>query len=73
LRPHDGEVAGGAGFLFSGMMELGQSERPTMRPLWSYRVDGADSPKGSLFFRGAKSSLMAKSGLRIAKTPDMEG
>jgi len=31
-----------------------------MRPLWSYRVDSADSPKGSLFFRGAKSSLMAR-------------
>jgi len=25
-----------------------------------YRVDSADSPKGSLFFRGAKSSLMAR-------------
>ena len=49
--PHDGEVAGGAvadSFQrYSGSgptMELGRSERPTMRPLWSYRVDGADSP-----------------------------
>jgi hypothetical protein len=25
-------------------MELGRSERTTMRPLWSYGVDGADSP-----------------------------
>jgi len=25
-------------------MELGRSERPTLRPLWSYRADGADSP-----------------------------
>jgi hypothetical protein len=34
----DGEVAGGA------TMELGRSERTTMRPLWSYGVDGADTP-----------------------------
>jgi hypothetical protein len=34
-------------FVISGSgptMELGRSERPTMRPLWSYGVDGADSP-----------------------------
>jgi hypothetical protein len=31
-------------FRFGATMELGRSERPTMRPLWSYRVDGADSP-----------------------------
>jgi len=44
-------LAGGAGadffsviFRFGATMELGRSERPTMRPLWSYRVDGADSP-----------------------------
>jgi hypothetical protein len=28
-------------------MELGRSARPTMRPLWSYGVDGADSPDRS--------------------------
>jgi hypothetical protein len=49
--PHDGEVAGGAVadstlviFRFGATMELGRSERTTMRPLWSYRVDGADTP-----------------------------
>jgi len=48
--PHDGDDAGGAGFLFSDIpvrgrrMDLGRSERQTMRPLWSYGVDGADSP-----------------------------
>jgi len=48
--PHDGDVAGGAGFLFNNIpgsgptLELGRSERQTMRPLWSYGVDGADSP-----------------------------
>ena len=31
-------------FRFGATMELGRLERPTMRPLWSYRVDGADSP-----------------------------
>jgi hypothetical protein len=31
-------------FRFGATMELGRSERPTMRPLWSYGVDGADSP-----------------------------
>jgi hypothetical protein len=35
-------------FRFGATMELGRSERTTMRPLlrplWSYRVDGADSP-----------------------------
>jgi hypothetical protein len=31
-------------FRFGATMELGRSERPTMRPLWSYRVDGADTP-----------------------------
>jgi len=25
-------------------MELGRSERTTMRPLWSYGVDGANTP-----------------------------
>jgi hypothetical protein len=29
---------------FGATMELGRSERTTMRPLWSYGVDGADSP-----------------------------
>ena len=49
--PHDGEVAGGAVanstlviFRFGATMELGRSERTTMRPLWSYGVDGADTP-----------------------------
>ena len=28
---------------FGATMELGRSERTTMRPLWSYRVDGADT------------------------------
>ena len=44
-------LAGGAAadsfsviFRFGATMELGRSERPTMRPLWSYGVDGADSP-----------------------------
>jgi hypothetical protein len=31
-------------FRFGATMVLGRSERPTMRPLGSYRVDGADSP-----------------------------
>jgi hypothetical protein len=31
-------------FRFGATMELGRSERPTMRPLGSYGVDGADSP-----------------------------
>jgi hypothetical protein len=31
-------------FRFGATMELGRSERTTMRPLWSYRVDGANSP-----------------------------
>jgi hypothetical protein len=31
-------------FRFGATMELGRSERPTVRPLWSYGVDGADSP-----------------------------
>jgi hypothetical protein len=31
-------------FRFGATMELGRSERTTMRPLWSYGVDGADSP-----------------------------
>jgi hypothetical protein len=31
-------------FRFGATMELGRSERTTMRPLWSYRVDGADTP-----------------------------
>ena len=49
--PHDGAVAGGAVadsflviFRFGATMALGRSERTTMRPLWSYGVDGADSP-----------------------------
>ena len=25
-------------------LQLGRSERPTLRPLWSYGVDGADRP-----------------------------
>jgi hypothetical protein len=47
----DGEAAGGAVdfhflviFRFGATMELGRSERTTMRPLWSYGVDGADRP-----------------------------
>jgi hypothetical protein len=31
-------------FRFGAPMELGRSERTTMRPLWSYGVDGADRP-----------------------------
>jgi len=31
-------------FRFGATLELGRSERPTKRPLWSYGVDGADSP-----------------------------
>jgi hypothetical protein len=47
--PHDGEVAGSADstlviFRFGATMELGRSERTTMRPLWSYGVDGANTP-----------------------------
>ena len=49
--PHDGAVAGGAVadsilviFRFEATMELGRSERTTMRPLWSYRVDAANTP-----------------------------
>ena len=45
----DGEVAGGADsflviFRFGATLELGRSERTTMRPLWSYRVDAANTP-----------------------------
>jgi hypothetical protein len=29
---------------FGATMELGRSERTTMRPLWSYGVDGASTP-----------------------------
>jgi hypothetical protein len=29
---------------FGATMELGRSERTTMRPLWSYGVDGANTP-----------------------------
>jgi hypothetical protein len=52
--PHDGEVAGGAVadstlviFRFGATMELGRSERTTMRPLWSYGVDGAKALRGN--------------------------
>ena len=31
-------------FRFGATLALGRSERPTLRPLWSYRVDGADRP-----------------------------
>jgi hypothetical protein len=31
-------------FRFGATMELGRSERTTMRPLWSYGVDGANTP-----------------------------
>ena len=31
-------------FRFGATLELGRSERTTMRPLWSYRVDAADTP-----------------------------
>jgi hypothetical protein len=31
-------------FRFGATMELGRSERTTMRPLWSYGVDGANPP-----------------------------
>ena len=31
-------------FRFGATMALGRSERTTMRPLWSYGVDGANSP-----------------------------
>jgi hypothetical protein len=31
-------------FRFGATMELGRSERPTMRPLWSYGVDAANTP-----------------------------
>ena len=53
----DGEAAGGAVdfhlviFRFGATMELGRSERPTLRPLWSYRVAGADSPDRKLCWR----------------------
>jgi len=47
--PHDGDVAGGADsifviFRFGATLELGRSERTTMRPLWSYEVDAANTP-----------------------------
>ena len=48
--PHDGDVDGGADFHFSDIPVRGRrwssgdrSDR-RLRPLWSYRVDGADSP-----------------------------
>ena len=31
-------------FRFGATMALGRSERTTMRPLWSYGVDAANSP-----------------------------
>ena len=31
-------------FRFGATMELGRSERTTMRPLWSYGVDAANTP-----------------------------
>ncbi len=31
-------------FRFGATMELGRSERTTMRPLWNYGVDGANTP-----------------------------
>jgi hypothetical protein len=31
-------------FRFGATMELGRSERTTMRPPWSYGVDGANTP-----------------------------
>jgi hypothetical protein len=45
----DGEVAGGADsflviFRFGATLELGRSARTTMRPLWSYGVDAANTP-----------------------------
>ena len=45
----DGEVAGGADsvlvlFRFGATLELGRSERTTMRPLWRYGVDAANTP-----------------------------
>jgi hypothetical protein len=45
----DGEVAGGADsflviFRFGATMELGRSERTTLRPLWRYGVDAANIP-----------------------------
>ena len=47
--PHDGDVAAGGDFVlaivrFRVTMELGRSERPTLRPLSSYGVAGADGP-----------------------------
>jgi len=45
----DGAVAGGADsvlviFRFGATLELGRSERTTMRPLWRYGVDAANTP-----------------------------
>ena len=44
----DGEVAGGADalviFRFGATLELGRSARTTMRPLWRYGVDAANTP-----------------------------
>ena len=45
----DGAVAGGANsvlviFRFGATLELGRSERTTMRPLWRYGVDAANTP-----------------------------
>ena len=31
-------------FRFGATMELGRSERTTLRPLWSYGVDAANTP-----------------------------
>src|SRR5665213_4243400 len=44
-------------FRFGATMELGRSERPTMRPLWSYGVDGADSPDRMRRWLGRRRAL----------------
>ena len=48
LLAADGAVAGGADILvifrFGATMALGRSERTTMRPLWRYGVDAANTP-----------------------------
>jgi hypothetical protein len=62
--PHDGEVARGADsilaiFRFGATMELGRSERPTMRRRWSDRVDAANTPDRKPCSRVAASGTAA--------------
>jgi hypothetical protein len=51
-------------FRFGATMELGRSERPTMRPPWWYGVDGANTPDRKRRLLAAACSLSDISGWR---------